>query len=372
LAVPFFCSSSRRLALGSVSYEEWLRDMLKGGFLGSILLFPILLLPCLLLSAQQPDASSVPPTIRVEVNRVSVGAIVTDSGGKFIEGLQRDNFHLLDDGVEQSITDFAAVDEPANVLVLIEAGPAVYLMEGSHLSAIYGLLQGLSAGDRVALVRYAQQPLAIADFTADKRATADAIQRLQFNLGFGELNLSSSLDTVCDWLEKTSSKKSIVLLSTGLDTSAPAAAANLPQRLRVGDIRIFAVSLAGEMRTPAASTGKKKKARPTNAENAAAQQFAAADAVLKRMAEASGGSSYFPTNAKEFADAYAEIARDIRHEYNLGFVPAHDDGRVHTLGIRVTPEPANSPGASPAPDNNANAFRIYHRQAYVAPKAEAP
>jgi Ca-activated chloride channel family protein len=348
------------------------RGMLRSGLLACMVFSPILLFPCLPLFAQQPDAPPTPPAIHVEVNRVSVGAIVTDSGGKFIEGLQRENFHLLDDGVEQIIKDFAAVDEPANVLVLIEAGPAVYLMEGGHLSAIYGLLLGLSASDRVAVVRYAQTPLAIADFTADKRVTADAIQRLQFNLGFGELNLSSSLDTVFDWIENTPSKKSIVLLSTGLDTSAPDDATRLLQRLRVGDIRIFAVSLAGEMRTPAASTGKKKKGPPTNAENAAARQFAAADAVLKRLAEASGGSSYFPTNAREFAEAYAEIARDIRHEYNLGFVPVHDDGQVHTLDVRVTPGTANSAGTSPVPDNNANALRIYHRQAYVAPKAEAP
>ncbi len=346
--------------------------MLKSGHSGYVLFSSILLLPCLPLFAQQPDAAPVPPTIHVEVNRVNVGAIVVDSSGKFIESLQRDNFHLLDDGVEQPITDFAAVDEPANVLVLIEAGPAVYLMEDGHLSAIYGLLQGLSAGDRVAVVRYAQKPLAIADFTADKRVTADAIQRLHFNLGFGELNLSSSVDTVFDWLEKTPNKKSIVLLSTGLDTSAPGASANLLQKLRVGDVRIFAVSLAGQMRTPPAASSKKKKAAPTNAEVAATQQFAAADAVLKRIAEASGGTSYFPANAKEFAEAYAEIARDIRHEYNLGFVPAHDDGRVHALGVRVTLDPANSAAVSPVPGNNTNVFRIYHRQAYVAPATEAP
>ncbi|HZV60257.1 MAG TPA: hypothetical protein VFF42_07940, partial [Candidatus Eremiobacteraceae bacterium] len=73
--------------------------------------------------------------IRVTVDRVSVGVLVTDPSGKFAEGLRRNNFHIFDNGVEQPITDFLDVEEPAQALVLIEAGPAVYLLEGSHLRA---------------------------------------------------------------------------------------------------------------------------------------------------------------------------------------------------------------------------------------------
>src|SRR5215469_3005122 len=73
-------------------------------------------------NAQEPQAGA----IRVSVVRVDVGVIVTDSRGKFVGGLQRENFHVFDDGVEQSITDFAPIDDPAQVLILIEAGPAVY------------------------------------------------------------------------------------------------------------------------------------------------------------------------------------------------------------------------------------------------------
>src|ERR1700738_4911939 len=60
--------------------------------------------------------------IRVSVDRVNVGVLVTDPSGKFAEGLQRNNFHIFDNGVEQPITDFLNVDEPAEALVLIAAG----------------------------------------------------------------------------------------------------------------------------------------------------------------------------------------------------------------------------------------------------------
>ncbi len=69
------------------------------------------------------------------VDRVNVGAIVTDARNQFVEGLQRSDFHIFSDGVEQPITGFATIEEPAQVLLMVEAGPAVYLLEGRHLSA---------------------------------------------------------------------------------------------------------------------------------------------------------------------------------------------------------------------------------------------
>src|ERR1700758_3857039 len=55
--------------------------------------------------------------IRVNVDRVNVGVIVTDSHGNFVEGLRREDLHVFDNGVEQPLSDFAAINEPANVVL---------------------------------------------------------------------------------------------------------------------------------------------------------------------------------------------------------------------------------------------------------------
>src|SRR5216683_4704395 len=137
----------------------------------------------------QDNSQKQNQTIRVSVDRVSVGVIVTDHGGHFVEGLRREDFHIFDNGIEQALTGFATVEEPAQVLLLIEAGPAVYLLEGGHLEAAVALLNGLSNGDRVAVVKYADAPTALLDFTPDKQADLAAFGQLRFNLGFGSLNL---------------------------------------------------------------------------------------------------------------------------------------------------------------------------------------
>ena len=63
------------------------------GFLAASirLTLAVCLLSVSALRAQQPPAQE-PPTIRVGVDRVNVGVIVTDSGGHFVEGLRREDF----------------------------------------------------------------------------------------------------------------------------------------------------------------------------------------------------------------------------------------------------------------------------------------
>src|SRR6266481_10158927 len=324
-------------------------------FFPAVLLFPALL--CVIPAAR---AQETPPTpdqaIHVSVDRVNVGVIVTDTRGNFVEGLRREDFHVFDDTVEQPVSDFDAIEQPAQVLLLIEAGPAVYLLEGGHLQAALSLLKGLSSGDRVAVVKYAESPKALLDFTADKQSAIAALELLRFNLGFGSLNLSASVSRVLEWLDNAKGKKTIVLLSTGVDTSSMNESALVIQQLKISDVRLLAVSLMGGLQNPQPS-GKKKlpAANPTQS----AVEFERANQLLKRMAESTGGRAYFPATEKEFNSAYAEIAQLVRHEYSLGFAPPERDGRVHSIEVRVGSPQGPAPLAAP--------YRIDHRQGYLAP-----
>jgi len=69
-------------------------------------------------------------TIQVNVDRVNVGVIVTGGKGNFVQGLKRDHFHVFDNGVEQPISEFAPVEAPGQIFLLVEAGPAVYFFAG--------------------------------------------------------------------------------------------------------------------------------------------------------------------------------------------------------------------------------------------------
>ena len=326
-----------------------------------IFVFSSFLYPQQLISQTLPIAPTLvdeqqSEPIRVSVDRVSVGVLVTDSSGKFAEDLHRDNFHIFDNGVEQPITDFLDVEEPAQALVLIEAGPAVYLLEGSHLRAAQEFLSGLSADDRVAVVKYADAPQGLIDFTANKQSIAAAFDDLGFNLGFGSLNLSASLSKVLDWLSSVRGKKTIMLLSTGVDTSSTRQTQELLNRLQTSDVRILTVSLIGDLRNPRPAA-KKKSPSPKAAFTS--QQFAEADALLRQIAQTTGGQAYFPIDSSELPAVFEHIAQMVRHEFSLAFIPPAHDGAIHSLEVRVKTEAAQPAGGS--------LYRVDCRRAYLAP-----
>jgi Ca-activated chloride channel homolog len=306
--------------------------------------------------AQQQHVPSS-QAIQVDVSRVNVGVIVTDAKGNFVEGLQSNDFQIFDTGTPQPITDFAPVDAPAQVLLLLEAGPAVYMLQDLHLFVASALLTGLSPGDRAAIVVYNNAPTTVMNYTTDKGTVEAALSTIQFTLGYGDLNLGQSLSTVLDWLTRVPGKKSIVLVSSGVDTSPSAVIQPLVTRLETGDVRIFCVSMSGPLRNP--KKGTKQQRLQTE------QAFSQAGAWLQALAQASGGRAYFPENAKAFHETYGQIAQLVRHEYSLAFAPPKPDGAIHAIDVKVG-------SATGSPTSNPASFRVDHRRAYVAPKPPAP
>jgi Ca-activated chloride channel homolog len=310
----------------------------------------LLAVPCVSPFAEAQESPQKPEqAIRVTVERVNVGVIVTDHSGHFVEGLRREDFRVFDNGIQQPLTGFTAIEEPAQVLFLIEAGPAVYLLGKSHVRASDTLLNSLSPNDQVAIASYSRSPELVLDFTPDKPTARFALQNLSFALGFADLNLASSLAPVIDWLAASPGKKTVVVLSTGVDTSPPTMWNRIRQKLMTSDVRILAVSLSGDFR----KCPKRMKLSPQEREDRVwlKQVFAQADLGLHELSLATGGRVYLPKNEKEYDRVYSEIAQLVRHEYSIAFTPPANDGQVHTIEVKV----------------KRWWCRVDHRQAYVAP-----
>jgi hypothetical protein len=127
--------------------------------------------------------------------------------------------------------------------------------------------------------------------------------------------------------------------------------------LKISEVRILAVSLTGNLRNPSPAV---KKKTPAAKAVLTSQQFAEADALLKIVAESTGGHAYFPVNTGQFDAVFSEIAQIVRHEFSLAFVPPVNDGAIHALEVRITP-PAGMTQTPQGP------LRVDYRRAYLAP-----
>jgi Ca-activated chloride channel homolog len=316
-------------------------------------------------------AQDVPPPaqrpLQAATEIVKVDASVLDKRGDFVGGLGRANFRVLDNGAEQPIAFFTPVEAPAQILVMLETSPAVYLIHNQHLVAAYALVDGLDANDEVALVTYDRQPRSILAFTPNKSALLAALGGVQYTIGMDDLNFYDSVSGVLDWLGPGTGKRALVVLTTGLDSSPPERWDALVRKLRGEDTVIFSVGLGGALRGESKKKSKKGGSKSTGHEadapqSADATAFARADNALRALATITGGRAYFPESDKDFVPIYHEIASALRHQYVLGVAPAHD-GQFHALTVEVLDangQPMTAPSRTPA-------YRILAREGYLAP-----
>jgi VWFA-related protein len=318
-------------------------------------IFCLIMIPVAVVAQQA--GGNVQQPLQVTTDMVQIGVSVLAADGDFVSGLQRKNFRVLDSGVERPLIFFAPTDAPAQILVMVETSPAVYLIQSQHIAAAYALLDGLGADDQVALVTYDQAPRAVLAFTPDKNALLAALGKIQFSVGMGQLNFYDSISTALDWIAPVSGKKALVLLTTGLDSSSPASWDALVQKLRARDVVIFPVALGGWLRRP---PDKKKKATGPAEEDS--QVFAAADQALNSLAAITGGRAFFPESAKDFVPMYQQIAAALRHQYLLGIAPEHD-GQFHTLSVQAL----DGNGQPLVTEGKKATHRVFSREGYLAP-----
>ena len=313
--------------------------------------------------AVQPSAEIQQP-IQSSSDLAVVNVSVLDAKGNFYGGLSREDFHVFDDGIEKPIVFFSPTDAPARVVILMETGPAVFLIHDQHLLALSSLLDGLAPDDQAALFAYAESVRQLCSFTADKNAIRDSIGESEYTVGMDRLNFYDSLGDVIENLPPGPGKNVIVVLSTGLDDSSESRWSVLERKLRANNVVVFAVGIGGELRgdAPSKPAKKSKKKKGQAADPGPTPAFARADEALRSIAQITGGRAYFPQTPDDFAPAYAEIAAAVRHQYVLGVAPNHD-GAFHKLTITISgvPAPQKSKRA-PTP-----AYRLFYREGYLAP-----
>ena len=313
--------------------------------------------PPLCCYAQQRATTSQTP-LQSNTDLVKVDVSVVDKQGNFVSGLGEKDLRVIDNGAEQPTVLFTSVEAPAQVLLLIETSPAVYLIRNEHLLGAYTLLDGLASGDQVGLVTYDQSPHSIQAFTADRSALLGALDSIQYNVGMAELNFYESVSHVLDSLAPLPGKRAIVLLTTGLDSSSTDQWNLLLRKLRGNDVVIFPIALGGSLRSAGGKKSKAAKADSTNSSEPVGAgtpvTFAKADSALLSLAKLTGGRAYFPQSAADFMPIYREIASALRHQYVIGISPAQD-GEFHKLTVQVLKSKAGS-------------LRVFAREGYIAPQ----
>lgn len=199
-----------------------------------------------MVSAQSAPAQQSDPQafkFRTGVELINVNATVTDQSGRFVSGLTKDDFRVLDDGEPQPVTHFSAERVPVSLGIVLDTSGS---MDGDKMVAAKQalerfLVQLLDPDDEVFLYRFDNTAELVEGWTRDKRRISDALYRIQPRGG------TALYDAVADAVQLAqqghNKKKAVVIISDGNDTSSRTDIFAVKQLIRETEVLVYAIGI---------------------------------------------------------------------------------------------------------------------------------
>jgi VWFA-related protein len=276
-------------------------------------------------STQQPTAPSLPnpdqptETIKVQVNEVNLIFTVTDKKGKFITGLKRENFGLLDDGRPPlAVVQFTQqTNLPLRVGIMLDTSSSIrQRFQFEQDSAIAFLLQVLHLNDRAFVEGFDIQTDLAQDFTNNVDLLNEGIRKLR--PGGGTALFDSLYKTCRDQMltlrETGAVRRALILVSDGDDNYSRVQESDAIKMCQRADTIVYSISTN-------ISPSKDK-----------------GDDVLKQISEATGGQAFYPIKLEDVALGFRNIEEELRSQYHLVYRPADlkMDGSFRTIYLQAT------------------------------------
>ena len=244
-------------------------------------------------------------------------------GGGFVEDLTNENFMVIEDGVPQEIVNFAKGENTAvSAAMLLDTSSS--MIGGGIASARAGakrLVTDLLRGtDRAMVMGFNDRVYLYADFTSDVVELRKAIDATKPDGG------TKLFDATVESIRKVnrrSGRRALVILSDGLDVQSRFRFADVLEYTRQSDVLVYTIGL--QLMHDSTDLGDASDAVRSSVEN------------LRELAEATGGSAYFPLVLDELEAIYSEIATELESQYSVSYYPTNQnwDGEWRDLEVAL-------------------------------------
>jgi VWFA-related protein len=265
-------------------------------------------------------ASQDPPPFRIAVNvdLMVLHATVHDRKGGFPSDLRQEDFTVYDGGVRQSIRFFQHEDVPVTVGLVIDHSSSMRPKLAHVIVAARTFVRSSNPEDQMFVVNFNEKvtlglPAAV-PFTNQSGQLESAIQRAP------AAGMTALYDAVLDGLDQLQAgdrdKKVLIVISDGGDNASAHKLAEVLKKAQESSAVIYTIGIFDE---------DDPDKNPD---------------VLRHLARETGGEDFLPTQHDEVVTICERIARDIRHQYTIGYVPsaAAEPGAFRTIRVAATAE----------------------------------
>jgi VWFA-related protein len=251
-------------------------------------------------------------SISVDVDFMVLHATVTDRQGGFVSDLGQENFAVYENGVLQHIRLFTNEDIPVTVGLVVDHSTTMRPKIEEVTAAARGFVHSSNRDDEMFVVNFNEKVwLGLPPGIRFTDSTA-ALERAIATRTFGQTALYDAIAKALEQLQAgTRDKKVLLVVSDGGDNVSARTLAQVIKLAEQSSAVIYTVGLFDE---------EDKDQNP---------------GVLKRLAQVTGGEAFLPSQLNDAVAICERIARDIRHQYTIGYVPINRNRDGGYRAIRV-------------------------------------
>ncbi|HKR15392.1 MAG TPA: VWA domain-containing protein [Pyrinomonadaceae bacterium] len=268
------------------------------------------------IDATQIDGDEVDPgdVIKVETSLVSLNVSVFNSKLKtFVGSLAKEDFRVLENDQEQTVSYFASTDVPFDLVLLVDLSGSTKDKRDLIKKSTLRFIEAARPADRLAIVTFSDKRNLISPLTLDREQLKTSVANMEGSGGSHVWDaVKFALDDVIGpkTLER---RRAVVLMSDGVDGSLMRQAppysstttfADLIEQVRQTDTLIVPIYLDTE----------------ENIGNPYTQDaYENARRALNLLAAESGGSYYKARKISDLNGVYEQVINDLGKVYSLGY-----------------------------------------------------
>lgn len=293
---------------------------------------------------------------RSGVELVNVTATVSDDTGRFVSGLEKDDFTVYDDGVRQEVTYFSNDRVPVSLGILLDVSGSMTSEKLATAKAAIDrfIFDLLGKDDELFFMEFANHPRLTQQWTRDRRMISRAVDRAYASGG------TAMYDAIADAIPFASAgenrKKAILVISDGNDSNSNTSVGELRQLIRESEVMVYALGVDGTGR--GTSSGRvspppvqipspfpfpiPRGRRPAFPQitggifNRNVNGERVNGEALHQITDDTGGRTEIVRGFDGLEAATARIADELSKQYYLGYASNGDkDGRWHAIRVEV-------------------------------------
>lgn len=257
-----------------------------------------------------------PFKITDNVDLVLLDASVRNNQGGYVTDLSKDNFHVFVDGHPQQISQFARVDAPVTVGLIVDNSGSMRFKRPSVIMAGLAFAKASNPQDQFFVVNFNNEVL---PGLPKAMPFTDNITALHKAMYMGDPGGQTALyDAIAYGLKHLESgdrdQRTLIVVSDGGDNVSELKEHAILDLIEQSRATIYTIGLLDP---------EDRDLRP---------------GILKKFASISGGEYFQPAKLEDVLPVMRKISNDIRNRYTIGFSPAvaSTSGGKHNFAIKVT------------------------------------